>query len=98
MLELGDNRIETELELRRQLDTFEALIEEEEPEEQDLSLYSLTPTQHVKIYRTQANIDIEKVIEFPGAIEVVHHKVSRDLLSAVIVTREAQQPRWSESE
>lgn len=96
VLELGDDRIDHEIDVREQLETFQVVHQDAE-EVSDLSLYSLTPAQHVKIYRTRGEVDISETWHRLGTLAVIHHDVSDELSAAVLVTREVKQPRWSDA-
>ena len=61
----------------------------------DLSLYSLEPYHHVKIYRSSGRIDLSTELEFPEDTIVAYRSVSLDHATAVWITRERSAVRWS---
>jgi superfamily II DNA or RNA helicase len=93
---LHASRLDHDRWLRRTLDSFE---EERAPglvEVDELSLWSLSPLAHVKIYQILDGtpVDIGVKIELEG-YRAAYYAVSRELSAAVLVTREATTPRWS---
>lgn len=67
-----------------------------DPELTDLSLFSLSPYSHVKVYRVACDdIDIGAAVRLPPPFRIVYHRVSEELSAAVVVTNERQQPRWT---
>lgn len=63
-----------------------------------ISLYSLWPFNHVKIYKVFEAIDIETKLALPRPFDVVHQQVAKDLSAAVVITNEQQRPRWADIE
>lgn len=61
----------------------------------DLSLYSLEPYFHVKVYQLDAMVDLTQPLAFPEPLEVAYESFSRDLNAAVYITREIALPRWT---
>ncbi|MGH8542077.1 MAG: DEAD/DEAH box helicase [Gammaproteobacteria bacterium] len=94
---MGDNRVRREVALREQLDTFQRVFNIEDVTE-DLSLYSLRPYHHVKVLRTEGDVDIHTDIELPYPYEIIHREVSDDLGVAVFITRETRLPRWTKAD
>ena len=90
---LNAEQIEREANIRDVLETFD-------PEEQpaadlaELSLHSLEPYHHVKIYRGRPPIDLHADLAIPGS-DVVYHSVSEARDAAVWITRERSAVRWS---
>jgi hypothetical protein len=92
---LSEGKVSREKAVRDALERFEPPTVQEE-EIKDVSLYGLRPFTHVKIYETAAEIDIAAKFPFPGRFEVVYHAPSPELSATVIITRETEQPRWTE--
>lgn len=90
---LASLRITQEEETREILQSFETrdLV----PDLSDLSLYSLEPYYHVKIYQLESDINIEDRINFPEKFQVVYQSVSIEHNSAIYITREINLPRWT---
>ncbi|WIW88083.1 DEAD/DEAH box helicase family protein [Sphingobium sp. V4] len=91
---LSEARIRREVEARETLDTFDfqaATI----PDLSDLSLYSLTPYLHVKVFRLRDGFDITAAPDFGYDREIVFGRVSRQTSSSVFVTRRAGRVAWS---
>ena len=90
---LNAEQIEREANIRNVLETFDP---EEEPAADltELSLHSLEPYHHVKIYRAQPPIDLHADLAIPGSV-VVYHSVSDTQDAAVWITRERSAARWS---
>lgn len=93
--DLSQSRIEEEQDVREKLDTFEPPSVIEYATE-DLSLYSLKPYCHVKIYRTSDPVDIHTDVSLPAPFEVVFRQVSSELSAVVLIAREVQKPRWTD--
>ena len=89
-------RIDAEIELQEDLDTFgeETVLQEDF---NDLSLYSLGPYRHVKIYSVR-NVDLTLPIRLPPSFSVVYQNYSADLSTLVVITRETEQPKWTDQE
>lgn len=61
----------------------------------NVSLYELHPYFHVKILRTEGDIDLQQPLTFPADFTVVHHEVSEDHNAAVYITRQTTGVRWT---
>lgn len=85
-------RIDAEVELKRQIDTFEA--DDDDPEgEGPVSLYALTPYFHVKVFRV-TDLDLEATIKpLPGE-QLVTSVYSAELSTRVLVTVRHAKPRF----
>jgi superfamily II DNA or RNA helicase len=65
----------------------------------DLSLYSLYPRSHVKIYDVPEPIDFGQTkIEFRGGQEVSYRNVNDEGNVLVVITRSMGNPKWSSGE
>ncbi|MFD2368878.1 DEAD/DEAH box helicase [Brevibacillus sp. GCM10020057] len=90
---LSESKMEAEIEVREQIEKFEVpAIYEEEAD--DLSLYSLNPYNHVKIYRV-SDFDIDGDIILPTTMTLTFKQKSKQLNSVVFITKETQKPLWS---
>jgi superfamily II DNA or RNA helicase len=83
---LSGRRVEEEESVRETLSTF-STAENDEEDEVDLSLYSLRPAHHARVYNVGPDHNIARGIEFPSGIEAVHSYLSlapfsRDICSA----------------
>jgi len=93
---LNDERVQKELDIRATLSNFRA--DENVPvdeETQDLSLYSIRPYSHVKIYRVASDLDITNEIQLGRGLAVKHREVSNDGNTVVFITKEETQPKWA---
>ena len=95
--DLSETRISQEENVRETLSSFE------EPTvtdfmTADLSLYSLRPYSHVKIFRMDEAVDIHTPIVLPKPLETIFHQVSTEHSAAVAIARDRQKPRWSDLE
>ncbi len=91
---LSETKIQMEDRIRMNIDTFTAPTISDF-ELQDLSLYSLKPYSHVKIYEVDGDVDLEADIEFPPNFEIVYHRYSPELSTTILITKESLQARWS---
>lgn len=90
---LSASRVSQEIQIRESVQSFESF--DSIPDLEDLSLYSLQPYYHVKIYKIQGDIDISKEILFPEDFQVIYTAYSHQLNVSIFITREITQPRWT---
>lgn len=90
---LSESKIEEETDTREKIEMFsEPEIFDSEAE--DLSLYSLAPYNHVKIFRaSECNFDNE--IDLLPGMSIVFRQKSEKLGAIVFITREKQKPLWT---
>lgn len=96
---LSETRVEQEAQISKQISTFKQTTEENY-DYRNISLHSLNPYFHVKIFRINSNtqINIKASINLPDSLEIVHSKISESLNSVVLLTREIKLPRWTHNE
>ena len=93
---LADARVEEEASVRDGLASFE--VEHSiDTDEIDLTIDSLRPFHHVKVYQTDQEPDLECPPYVPQGCELVYHAVSDDLSAAVIVCQRKTKPKWLET-
>jgi superfamily II DNA or RNA helicase len=93
---LSSRRVQEEETVREALSTF-APEDDIAPDQPDLSLYSLRPFHHVKIFNMGPDVDIEAEVEFPAGMEIVHRFVSSELGAAVFILQLRSRPEWTTS-
>ncbi|WP_164940367.1 DEAD/DEAH box helicase [Bradyrhizobium zhanjiangense] len=91
---LSAARVQREVEARELIETFEHDVGTI-PDLSDMSLYSLSPYAHVKIYRLREAFDINAVPNFGPYREMIFGRVSEDKDSSVYVTRMVSPVPWS---
>lgn len=91
---LSQTRITSEINTREKLQTFEA-PSDSTIDTEDLSLYSLVPFQHVRIYNVSGPVNLEKNIPFPSSVEVVYRSFSSELSTLVIITKNFKPAKWT---
>lgn len=91
---LSGRRVEEEENVRETLATFTS-PENDQETEVDLSLYSLRPSHHAKVYSVGPDIDITRPIEMPTGTEAAHSFVSVEHSAAIFVIRIESRPDWS---
>ncbi len=91
---LNAEQLEREVQLREVLESFD-LQQLPVPDLGDLSLYSLEPYHHVKIFRANGLVDLSVELEFPPDTVVAYRAVSQDHATAIWITRERSAARWS---
>lgn len=91
---LSEARVRREIEVRELYETFE-LNPATIPDLADLSLYTLSPYAHVKIFRLREPFDITAEPDFGHIMEQVFNRVSIDTQSSVYVTRSATKVPWT---
>ncbi len=91
---LIDDKVSHEVRVQEELGTYE-LTSASQEEDKDISLWSLTPYFHAKIYQTDGNVDLDAPLELGPGLEIIHRRRSDNLRSIVIVAREQWQPKWT---
>lgn len=91
---LSAARVQREVEAREFIETFEHDVGTI-PDLSDMSLYSLSPYAHVKIYRLREPFDINAAPNFGIDREQIFGRVSEDTNSSVYVTRMRSPVPWS---
>lgn len=91
---LAHGRVDAERQVRESLDEFDRPIEGDVDFE-DLSLYSIYPRNHVKVYDTRAAIDLRTPREIPEALNVKYRNVNDTGTTLVLITRTIARPKWS---
>lgn len=91
---LSEDKVQHEQQVREVLGEFE------DPsvttaDAEDVSLYSLVPATHAKVYRVHNGVDLEAPIELPPSFEIIHRQVNAAQAALVFITKETEQPRWS---
>ena len=97
IINLAEARVLLEDQIRTDLASFDP-PEIQEPGMEEISLYALRPTFHVKVYRVPENVPINLAheIDLPRPFEVMYRQYSEDLSTVVLIAREQQRPRWSD--
>ena len=96
--ELSYGRIANEVRVREQLQEFQNPVGADE-DYSDLSLYSLYPRSHVKIYDIPNNVDLRQmVIPAHADREVCYQNTNTDGSVLVLITRSLGSPKWSASD
>ncbi|MFD3156708.1 DEAD/DEAH box helicase [Haloimpatiens sp. FM7330] len=90
---LSENKVNEEIELRETIDTFKCILNKDD-ETKDLSLLSLTPFTHVRIYSID-DFKINSEIDFGKNIVVVNKHVSEEHSTVVLLTKEIKNPKWT---
>lgn len=67
-------------------------------ETEDLSLYSLKPYNHLKIYQVEDDVNINNDIEFPEQFDVIYKSYSEELNCAIYIVQEQLKPKWTDLE
>lgn len=93
---LGQARIEQEEFVR---ETIEQFVQPEitSKKTEDLSLYSLYPYAHVKVYRVEKGADVNKDLTLPHGYKTEYKQSNEDSSIAVLITQEIRRPRWTNS-
>ena len=91
---LAHGRVENEREIRERLDEFQQ-PEEQDPTLEDLSLYSLYPRSHVKVYDVPEPLDFRQIEDLDSDLPVVYRSVNQTGDVLILITRERSRPKWS---
>jgi superfamily II DNA or RNA helicase len=93
--ELSYGRIENEIRIREVIQDFRDSVEAD-ARLADLSLYSLYPRSHVKIYDVAEQVDFRQVeIESRGNREICYRNANAEGNVLVLITRDLGNPKWS---
>lgn len=94
---LAEQRIAAEVHTREVIGRFAApkIIT---PDVENVSLYSLTPSRHVKVYRAGRGFDINAEVTLPPGYEILLQKSNPDDRTIVLITRQSEMPRWTKLE
>jgi len=93
--ELSYGRIASEVHIREVLEEFDNPVGTDGDLE-DLSLYSLYPRTHVKIYDVQGGVNLRNVDFDPGGTqELCYSNMTEEGDALVLITRDICSPKWS---
>lgn len=95
--QLSQSKIEDEVESREILESFESPTKES-PETENLSLFSLRPYSHVKIFQLGKDGEVDLACDLPSGLEVVYRRTSFQHSMDLFITKDTIKPRWSSSE
>ncbi len=91
---LSHFRLKEEQETREMLQRFSQPVISEE-DIADMSLFSLRPRQHVKVFHVRSDADVMRELELKPPLEIVYLNPSKEVSALVMVTREVLKPRWT---
>jgi superfamily II DNA or RNA helicase len=93
--DLSHGRIAEEIQVRQVLQEFRE-PERADTDLADLSLYSLYPRSHVKIFSVPEHINLAAVdMSFGSELELRYRNVNQDGNVVVMITRNRARPKWS---
>lgn len=95
--EISGSRIQSEMKDREFVQSFE-FTEPPIPDLEDLSIYTLTPYNHVKIYSVPNGIDLSNRISFPPNMKVIYAILSNESRTAIYITQRIENVNWSSSD
>ena len=93
---LSEGRVAEEIHLRDSLERFDQPTADEDLA--DLSLYSLHPRSHVKIYDAPEGLELPEHIPLSGNIELAYENINDARNTIVMITRTRYAPKWSASD
>jgi superfamily II DNA or RNA helicase len=91
--DLLHDKIEEEVWTREMLATFSPSVIVQATAD-DISLHSLTPYFHVKVYRVADDVDLTQDVSLQSR-RVIHRELSHDLSALVLIAQTHVHPRWS---
>lgn len=92
--DLLDERVSREEVAKAALETFE-VREATDEELKDVSLWSLRPSHHVRVFEVSGEVDLNVDVRLPRPYEVKFRYVSEDLSCVVFIAAEYARPRWT---
>lgn len=90
---LSKNKIEEEIEKQQTLSTFNCVLNKDD-ETNDLSLTSLMPYAHVRVYSTD-KFSINCNIELPDNLVIINKHVSEEYFTVILIAKEVKNPKWT---
>ncbi len=97
LIDFAGVAIGQEQNVRAGIATFEE-PETTSPQLDNLSLYSLRPFCHSKIYKCGSAIDITAAFTLPAPYEIVFRQDSPELQLCVAIARKVYRPKWTDSD
>ncbi len=94
---LLDKRVDQEEVTKAALDSFD-VREATDEELKEVSLWSLRPSHHVRVYEVSGDVNLDAEVRLPRPYEVKFRHVSEELSAAVFITKEYTRPRWTHDE
>lgn len=91
---LSQTRVDEELFIRETIEGFEN-TEQAEIELEDLSLFSLRPYFHVKVYRMTGTVSLLPDPVLPKSFQVCQRWDNTELNSVVMIVRDVTRPKWT---
>lgn len=91
---LGQARVEQEEFVRQTIEQFDQ-PEITSKKTEDLSLYSLYPYAHVKVYKVDEDVDVSKDLTLPHGYKTEYKQSNEDSSIAVLITQETRRPKWT---
>lgn len=91
---LSKTRVDEEVYVRETIDNFGS-PRTSTTDTENLSLFSLKPSYHVKIYRIPGGVDLKADINLPKGYEIVHRWDNALDSTAVFITKEQLRPDWA---
>lgn len=91
---LSHSRVNEEVQIRETLEGFER-DGGEIPQEEDISLFSLRPFAHVKIYRANGEVDLVTAPNLPENFELEGFWCNPDLPAQAAIFAQLTKPKWS---
>lgn len=95
---LLDAQVQQEVQVRELLGTFRRdTVPDIDAVEgiEDLSLYSLRPYHHVKVFEVMGNVKLDDEVVLPEPFSVVFQEHSEEMCAAVVIAKETTKPRWA---
>lgn len=90
---LADARVEEEASVRQGLASFET-EHRADTDDLDLTIDSLNPYFHSKVFRTDRKPNLETTPFIPQGCELVFHAVSDELSASVMICQRKEKPKW----
>lgn len=98
VIDLSQKRIDEETNVREVIEQFETPASASENLDAEISLHTLRPFNHVKIYKVNGTVDIGADLDFGKDCEIVLDKYNPERNARVFITCQSEHPKWSTSE
>ncbi|MFC5410841.1 DEAD/DEAH box helicase [Larkinella bovis] len=97
IIDLSRSRIDEEVFVQESIQNFQT-IEQNNPDTSDVSIYTLRPYVHVKVYKISGNVDFNRSINLPPDFEIINFWEDSEANAAIIIAKEVKRPKWSSSD
>ncbi|AUD02159.1 DEAD/DEAH box helicase [Spirosoma pollinicola] len=97
IIDLSRSRIDEEVFVQESIQNLQTR-EHVASDTSDVSIYTLKPYVHVKIYKIKGDVDLSRKINLPTNFEIVNAWDDNDSNVTVLIAKETSRPKWTTSD